>query len=237
MRWQHNGIEHEYEHTEEDSLVLARAVAREGKPADAVAFALCQRFAFLYPHESYPTLASLVSAYSQPINPRWFPDGDLHRRKLQRLQGQEAAIADEKRRAENRIAYAEMPWEELSDGARRAALQAIDGDGNPCPFAVHFSRSFAPKNASDQEAKRAAHRWADNRNLKVVPVRGGYRLGINWFFTVPAARGLRLMDMEEDLVPTVREDPAFPPPPPDAPTGAGWGWRWICLYEPAKGDD
>jgi hypothetical protein len=55
MKWVYNNQYHQYKQTEADLLWLARAVAREGKPYDAVAWTLLQRFALLYP--MYPTLA------------------------------------------------------------------------------------------------------------------------------------------------------------------------------------
>ena len=232
MRWQARGKQHEYEETDEDRSTLARAVAREGKPPQAVAFALVQRFAML--RSDWPTLANLVRAYAQPINPRWFPHGDLHLRKIRRLEGDAQAIADERRRAENRQRYAVQPWDELPDWARRATLQAIDGDGNPAPGAVHFAASFAPRGADEQAAKRAAHRYAAQRNMTVVPVRGGFRRGVNWFFTVPGAAGLRIVAPEEEPTPDPKDigGDGFPSPPAGVPIGPGWGWRW-CFYGPS----
>jgi len=66
--------------TADDALWLRRAVEREGEPREWVAQALVNRWALLKDQggDHYPTLASFVRAYAQPVNPRWFPGGDLH---------------------------------------------------------------------------------------------------------------------------------------------------------------
>ena len=71
--------------TADDALWLRRAVEREGEPREWVAQALVNRWALLKDQgrAEYPTLASFVRAYAQPVNPRWFPDGDLHLARLE----------------------------------------------------------------------------------------------------------------------------------------------------------
>jgi hypothetical protein len=67
--------------TDGDALWLRRAVEREGKPRELVAQALVNRWAMLHDQPgpaAYPSLASFVRAYAQPVNPRWFPEGDIH---------------------------------------------------------------------------------------------------------------------------------------------------------------
>lgn len=68
---------HTYEPTDEDRLWLLRAVAREGADQDQVAQALVNGFCHAYAAEHEHSLAHHVQAYAQPINPRWFPEGDL----------------------------------------------------------------------------------------------------------------------------------------------------------------
>lgn len=68
-----------YDVTAEDKLWLLRAVSAEGAPREQVARALVNLF--MYRREKQhkkETLARLVRAYAQPVNPRWYPDGDLH---------------------------------------------------------------------------------------------------------------------------------------------------------------
>lgn len=64
----------------EDVLVLCQAVAREGQVRNQVAQTLvncfCLRRARVKADEKL-TLADHVRQYAQPVNPRWFPEGDL----------------------------------------------------------------------------------------------------------------------------------------------------------------
>lgn len=71
--------------TADDALWLRRAVEREGEPREWVAQALVNRWALLKDRgvTDYPTLARFVRAYAQPVNPRWFPAGDLHLAQLE----------------------------------------------------------------------------------------------------------------------------------------------------------
>lgn len=236
MRWLKNGQTHEYEATNQDALTLARAVAREGAPRDAVAWTLVQRFAFLYP--AYKTLAAFVSAYAQPINPLWFPDGRKHKARMRQLEGNEAAQADELRRARNRVEYARVPWEELPAAARTAALEAIEAHGeSPVPGAVHFRASKAPKGASKRQAFERAQRYASGRAdlVDVVRIPQGYGPGVNWFFQAPGSTQVRMLaDDDDPLVATPSpkgQGPGFPPPPDGLPQGEGWGWAWC--YSPS----
>lgn len=69
-----------YEPTEDDKLWLLRAVQAEGAPQLGVARALVNRFMMLRASNARPlhqTLAAFVRAYAQPVNSRWFPDGEL----------------------------------------------------------------------------------------------------------------------------------------------------------------
>lgn len=70
-----------YAPTADDELWLKRAVEAEGPNAHQVARALVNGFGFVFASgtyaTAYPTLAHFVRAYAQPINPRWFPEGDL----------------------------------------------------------------------------------------------------------------------------------------------------------------
>ena len=69
--------EHSYAPSSTDRLWLARAVEAEGRPQPMVARALVNLFMRARAGGSHQTLADLVRSYSQPVNPRWYPDGDL----------------------------------------------------------------------------------------------------------------------------------------------------------------
>lgn len=77
----------------DDVLWLSRAVESEGEPRDLVAQVLVNRWAWLsdYRPGAYPRLADLVRAYAQPVNPRWFPQGDLFLARLEKAPTSERA--------------------------------------------------------------------------------------------------------------------------------------------------
>lgn len=72
--------------TEEDILWLARAVEKEClDDADdlderRVAQALVNCFCLEASRGVYKNLKTFVQAYAQPVNPRWFPEGDLFKK-------------------------------------------------------------------------------------------------------------------------------------------------------------
>jgi len=239
MRWLKGQKVVEYDADNTDALKLAQAVAREGQPYDAVAWTLVQRFALIFP--KYPTLAKFVEAYAQPVNPRWFPDGDLHIRRMKQLEGNQKKQADEQRRASNRRGYADKRWEELPAFARTAALEAIAASGDsPVPGSVHFRASMAPSGSSKRASFDRAKRYADNRPdlSEVVRIPEGYGNKVNWFFRSAGSNALRMLaDGEDTLVPRAPDPKDDAPPgahpqpsaPDGAPTGEGWGWVWSYL--------
>jgi len=66
-----------YEVTSDDRLWLLRAVQAEGPVQVDVARALVNLFAYLRSQGDLRTLKQVVRAYAQPINPRWYQEGDL----------------------------------------------------------------------------------------------------------------------------------------------------------------
>ena len=95
--------------TPADRLWLLRAVQAEGPVQAQVAEALVNLFAYrmsrgeLNPSSGKaPSLQSLIRAYAQPVNPRWYLDGDLHRAALSRAQtdGERAALRSAAERRE-----------------------------------------------------------------------------------------------------------------------------------------
>lgn len=240
MEWTLAGKAHRYAPTDDDALWLARAVAREGPPYKGVAWALAQRFAVLKSlrPELYPTIADLVQAYSQPVNPRWFPDGDLHLRYRRSLQSDAERDAADKRAA-RRVQFAREPWDELPDFAREAAMEALSGEiESPVPRAVHFRASLVRRRGGRKAAYQRAARYAEGRQdlTDVIPVSEGYGPGVNWLFGSPSSATLQMLTSADEpaLVDVRPPDPkAFPPPPPGVPDGEGWGWRW-CYSPPSS---
>lgn len=74
-----NFIGGEYEVTSDDRLWLLRAVQAEGPPQLGVARALINCFCYLRSKRRFDgSLTRHIRAYAQPVNPRWFADGDLY---------------------------------------------------------------------------------------------------------------------------------------------------------------
>lgn len=173
-----------------DLMAMYRAVNHEGRPHRAVAWTLLQRFAHLYGMDAYPTLQSLVQAYVQPINPRWFPDGDLHLRELGRLErtgAAQARIDDERARARRRVRYASEPLSAISSRALAAVDSILSGldSHSPVARAVHYRASVAPAGATDAQAQAAAEAFARAREgWFSVNAAVGYKRGVNVFFGV-----------------------------------------------------
>jgi hypothetical protein len=67
-----------------DRLWLMRAVQAEGEPRRAVAEALVNLYALHASKGGASSLAEIVRAYAQPVNPRWFESGDLFRAALEK---------------------------------------------------------------------------------------------------------------------------------------------------------
>ena len=168
-----------------DRLVLTRAVAREGKPYNAVTWALIQRFAWLYPSGAYSTLADLVEAYAQPINPRWFPSGDKHKRAVARAsnQAQRDKLED---RAEHRLDYADATYDELDNKFITLVEAVLSGNvASPVLGAVHYIASQTTADASEPEARQDQEDLANERkDLKNPVFTPTSKRGTNWFFDV-----------------------------------------------------
>lgn len=130
--------------TYDDQLWLARAVEAEGEPRDLIAQTLVNRWVTLADRGSADSLADTVRAYSQPVNPRWFPDGDLFRAALNA-----AAPADRARL----LARAERRRDELSrvtlfsSETREAVRRAFEGPITIPAGALHFAPETADRNA------------------------------------------------------------------------------------------
>lgn len=124
-----------YQLTPDDILWLARSVDFEGGTnPSAVIWTYAQRLALV--HASYPTLASLVRAHSQPVNPKWARDGVFCR--------PGGAYADKPQCAEPKLARRDraqsIPWEEISPRVRDLVTKFSHAElSNPVPRAVDFA--------------------------------------------------------------------------------------------------
>ncbi len=194
------GDNYTYPITARDKLVLTRAVAREGKPYDAVTWALLQRFAWLYPSGAFETLAELVEAYAQPINPKWFPSGAKHKAAVRRArtEAQKEALED---RAERRLDYADATYDEIDEKYKNVVDSILAGNkASPVLGAVHYRASTSNAD-TETEAKREQLVFADNRSDLNNPVyTSTAKRGTNWFFDVRGSDKLAV-----DILDTIEE--------------------------------
>ena len=181
-----------YTLTPNDVLNLARALSHEGPPEPMVAWALLQRFADLY-KTSYSSFSKFLQAYVQPINPKWFPLGELHQKELARLartNAGQAAIDAEKARATRRLGYSTQTWESIPQKYREIVHGITAGSiRSPNAAATDYRASMATERDTAQTAKAKARAFADQRGFSsLVDVGAGFGRGVNWFFTKPNYR-------------------------------------------------
>ena len=123
-----------YEPTAADVLWLRRAVEAEGAPQRGVASALVNAFMFVKAHRHWQgSLADYVRAYSKPVNPAWFPEGELFR-------------------VAHRSAQPDVRDKMLKDAERRRDVHARRTDFMPSTeAAVNFALANPPpiRNATD----------------------------------------------------------------------------------------
>lgn len=115
-----------YQVTADDVLWLRRAVEAEGEPRRAVARALVNLFVLrMQGSPSKPqSLAALVRAYAQPVNPRWFEGGDLYEAAVKRA---EPGKRDVMRMAARRRETLHSARTVFSEGTDRAVVEALGG--------------------------------------------------------------------------------------------------------------
>lgn len=116
----------------EDLLWAARMLEGEGGDHAATLYTMLQRWLFVVPREAYPTFASLLRAYSQPISPAWLAEGEKCRG---RTDGPCHPTLT-RRRAE----LQRKPWSEIDPEVQRVVLDFAAGKlPNPVPGAVDFA--------------------------------------------------------------------------------------------------
>jgi hypothetical protein len=126
-----------YDVTREDVLWLLRAVEAEGPDEMQVAATLLNGFLWARTRRNFRgSLAAWVRAYAQPVNPRWYATGDLHRRELERHPEHAAELAAKAARRER----VHSTREDFSNVTQAAVAAALNG-----PHAI-------PRNATDYAA-------------------------------------------------------------------------------------
>lgn len=158
--------------TAEDRLWLLRAVQVEGPSLAQVSQVLVNCFAYLHSRRPQlcPSLVWLVRSYAQPVNPAWFPEGNIFA----------------KWHARDPVAYP------LSAAVRRRDLHSVRTTFDP-PVSAAVERALTlglvdvPKNATDYAAAwiDASHKYkaltakerGRNRLWTRAPEWAGYRVG------------------------------------------------------------
>jgi hypothetical protein len=193
MSWRWNGTPDEYKLSDEDLLNLARAAYYEGKPEIDVIRTLLQRYAMLrstgYGNQ-YPTLTRFLQSYVQPINPRWFPTGDLHLERVRQLvvagKAKEAEL--ENAAAKNRVKKATASWLAIPGAIRTLVSRVTEGKlvNSQPSYTVHYWASRASASMSREQAR--AHNQSLKPDMQIVDTGSGFGPGVNVFFNTPASR-------------------------------------------------
>jgi hypothetical protein len=195
------GDHYEYTISNKDKLDLTRAVAKEGKQPEAVTWALLQRFAWLYP--TFSTLSDLVKAYAQPINPRWFPNGDKHigyLAYLKKINANTDAIRRNEQLAKNRVLNSTATYDDISPKYIRLVDDVLGGKiKNSIPGGVHYIASQVSPNTSEATAKATQQSFIAGRpDLKSALIIDSLTSGNNWFFDVEGSKNMNLTLMRID---------------------------------------
>lgn len=82
-----------YQPTSDDRLWLLRATEAEGSPVATVPRVLVNLFMMQRAQGNKQSLTTLVRAYSQPVNPRWYANGDLFKKQFPRPTAQQKSVA------------------------------------------------------------------------------------------------------------------------------------------------
>jgi hypothetical protein len=158
--------------SDNDRLWLARAVEHEGEPQELVAACLVNRWVWLRSSglEEYPTLASLVRAYAQAVNPRFQAGGDRYDATLLKL-----------RAAGDKGAVLRM----LATGERRALASSRNVFAPSTQAAVDHALLRGPGTLPAGTVHFAMTGVRPQGGAQVVTVPGGPRRNV--FYSVPAS--------------------------------------------------
>lgn len=165
-------IQDAYTVTDSDILWLKRAVEKEGAVQRQVAQTLCNCFCYLRATSKSPnawTLRRLVQSYAQPVNPQWFPEGELFQAwhaKDPKTYSREAAIR--RRDVHSRLMT-------FSPGTLDAVERALgSGPVDILPCTTDYAASWI--DASHKYRPLTDPRKGENRLWSRAPTWGGYQV-------------------------------------------------------------
>ena len=139
-----------YQVTEEDVLWFLRAVDAEGAIESEVAATLINGFCFTRSQGHKWTLTEFVRAYAQPVNPRWYIEGDLFLKSLETMPPNRWAYARQVALNREHILSVSRSFSSVAERAVVAALSGL---------------VKIPKNATDYAAA-----WVDAHKKEQVPL-------------------------------------------------------------------
>lgn len=123
-------------------LWFARSLNHEGSPLVWNAWTMLQRFVYMYPR--FGSFEKFVRAFSQPVNPRWYPGGDLFEKTL-------AQTPHELRgplvvRGERRLRIAREGWADISPHVRETLTKILANElPSPNPASIDFAAVSDPE--------------------------------------------------------------------------------------------
>lgn len=125
----------------EDKLWAARMISGEGGSPAAVLWTMAARFAMA----RGTSFATFIRSYSQPINPRWYRDGEFCR-EGGRFHGTDSCAETRLRKRERILA---MTAADLRPELAQVEQWARGHVPNPVPKAVHFADASVSQNCLD----------------------------------------------------------------------------------------
>lgn len=148
----------DYQITPNDLLWLGRSLAGEGGLDAATVWTYAQRIA-LY-HDPSRSLAAMVQAHSQPVNPAWRRGGTFCG-PGGRYEGDQRYCSERSLDARDR--FATMPWTSVPADIRETLIRWAQADvPNPVPRATDFadptvSQSFLNRNPDSKVVLRSGN--------------------------------------------------------------------------------
>ena len=197
--------EYHYDLTNNDILNLLRAAYKEGNQKEAVTYTLLTRFAWLYPEGIYKDLSSFISAYAQPLNPKWFPTGSAHLATIKSLKSKysgaelQVKIDRANKLANQRVLNTTLDESNIPEKTKNVVYGILKGEiVNPVKGSVHFVSSMAKASDNKNVAYQKQVNFASSRSdLDKAIDYGGSVQGNNWFFTTPGS-GSFLVQIERN---------------------------------------
>lgn len=211
------GKKYNYSLTDSDILQLMRATYKEGSQKEAVAYTLLNRFAWLYPQGTYKNLSSFISAYAQPINPKWFLNGSAYLAKIKVIKNKysgselKARLDYEAKVAAQRKVNAELDISQIPDTTKKVVNGILNGNiKNPVKGSVHFIASMANKNDNEEDSYRKQVEFASSRSdLKHAIRYDSAKRANNWFFTTPGSENFTIQISPENIMGASLNLPVF----------------------------